>query len=86
MTYGTTSLAPRWTGNVEYGVGRAADDLDAQLAELSREVGEREAAKKLGISRTALRHAMRLGAVAMSRAVLSRLGSIGRCLPTADLT
>jgi hypothetical protein len=66
-------LGPGEEANVEYGVGRAADGLDARLAELTREVGEREAAQKLGISRTALRRAMRLGVEGMSRAMRGRL-------------
>ena len=59
---------------IEYGVDLSADDLDVRLRELCREVGEREAAQKLGISRTALRRALKLGVEAMSRAMLSRLG------------
>jgi hypothetical protein len=59
---------------IEYGGGQTADALDLSLRELSRELGQREAARKLEISRTALRRAMKLGAEAMSRAILSRLG------------
>ena len=63
---------------IEYGVGQTADVLVLSLREFCREFGERETAQKLEISRTALRRAMRLGAEAMSRAIVSRLGSIAR--------
>ena len=71
-------LGPDDEAAIEYGVCQTADALDKRLRELCRELGEREAARKLGISRTALRRAMRLGVEAMSRAMLSRLGSIVR--------
>jgi hypothetical protein len=71
-------LGPDDEAEIEYGVGQTAEALDSGLRELCRELGEREAARKLRISRTALRRAVRLGAEAMSRAMLSRLGSIGR--------
>ena len=60
---------------IEYGVGQTADDLNLSLRGLCRELGEREAARKLEISRTALRRAMRLGAEAMSRAIRGRLAT-----------
>ena len=60
---------------IEYGVGRTANDLDLGLRELCRELGEREAARKLAISRTALRRAMKLGAEAMSRAIRGRVAA-----------
>jgi hypothetical protein len=66
-------LGPDDEAEIEYGVGQTADALDLSLRELCRQVGEREAARKLEISRTALRRAMRLGAEAMSRAIRSRL-------------
>jgi hypothetical protein len=71
-------LGPDDEAEIEYGVGQTADALDLGLRELCRELGEREAARKLEISRTALRRAMRLSAEAMSRAMLSRLGSVVR--------
>jgi len=58
---------------IEYGVGQTADDLNSNLRDLCRELGEREAAQKLEISRTALRRAGKLGAEAMSRALRGRL-------------
>ena len=71
-------LGPDDDAEIEYGVGQTADALDLRLRELCRELGEREAARKLEISRTALRRAMRLGVKAMSRAMLGRLSSIVR--------
>jgi hypothetical protein len=71
-------LGPDDEAEIEYGVGPTDDDLDLRLRELCREFGEREAARKLEISRTALRRAKRLGAEAMSRAMVSRLGFIAR--------
>ena len=79
-------LGPDDDAEIEYGVGQTADAFDLALRELCCELGEREAARKLAMSRTALRRALRLGLEAMSRATLGRLGSIIRRLPTADLT
>jgi hypothetical protein len=66
-------LGPDDEAEIEYRVGQTADDLDLSLRELCRKLGEREAARKLEISRTALRRAMRLGAEAMSRAIRGRM-------------
>jgi hypothetical protein len=66
-------LGPDDEAEIEYGTDQTADDLDTNLRELCRQVGEREAARKLEISQTALRRAMRLGAEAMSRAMRGRL-------------
>jgi hypothetical protein len=71
-------LGPDDDAEIEYGPCQTADDLDLGLRELCRQLGERVAARKLEISRTALRRAMRLGAEAMSRAIASRLCSIAR--------
>jgi hypothetical protein len=60
---------------IEYGVGQTADDLNLSLRELCRELGEREASRKLGISRTALRRARRLGLEVMSRAIRGRIAA-----------
>lgn len=74
-------LGPDDEAAIEYGVCQTADALDKRLRELCRELGEREAAGKIGISRTALRRAMRLGVAAMSRAMRSRLQTLPkRCL------
>jgi hypothetical protein len=66
-------LGPDDEAEIEYGIGSVADDLDSCLRGLCRELGEREASRKLGISRTALRRAMKLGAKAMSRAIRGRM-------------
>jgi hypothetical protein len=66
-------LGPDDDAEIEYGVGQTAGDLDSHLRDLCRELGEREAARKLEISRTALRRAMKLGAEAMSRVIRGRL-------------
>jgi hypothetical protein len=66
-------LGPDDDAEIEYDVGQTADAPDLSLRELCRELGEREAARKLEISRTALRRAMKLGAEAMSRAIRGRL-------------
>jgi hypothetical protein len=66
-------LGPDDEAEIEYGVGQTADEPDLSLRELCRELGEREAARKLEISRTALRRAMKLGTEAMSRAIRGRL-------------
>jgi hypothetical protein len=60
-------LGPDDEAEIEYGTDQTADDLDKHLRDLCRQLGEREASRKLGISRTALRRAMRLGAEAMSQ-------------------
>jgi DNA polymerase family B len=66
-------LGPDDEAEIEYGTDQTADELDKHLRDLCRQLGEREASRKLGISRTALRRAMRLGAEAMSRAMRGRL-------------
>jgi DNA polymerase family B len=68
-------LGPDDEAEIEYGDGQTADALDLSLRELCRELGEREAARKLEISRTALRRAIRLGAEAMSRAMRGRVAA-----------
>ena len=68
-------IGPDDEAEIEYGVHQPADTLDLSLRELCRELGEREAARKLEISRTALRRAMKLGAEAMSRAIRGRLAT-----------
>jgi hypothetical protein len=51
-------LGPNDEAQVEYGARQTADALDSSLRKLCRELGEREAARKPEISRTALRRAM----------------------------
>jgi hypothetical protein len=69
------SAAPLDGAQIEYGVCQAAEDFNAHLRERSRELGEREAARKPGISRTALRRAMGLGAEAMDGVMRGRLAA-----------
>jgi len=61
---------------IEYGVAGGAPQLDAAIQHLSDKLGERRAAKAIGISRTALRRALKLGSSEVSR-------SIGACLAKA---
>jgi hypothetical protein len=68
-------LSPDDEAEIEYGDGQTADALDLSLRELCRELGEREAARKLEISRTALRRGMKLGVKAMSRAIRDRMAA-----------
>jgi hypothetical protein len=74
------AVLPGPEAEIEYGVGLTADDLDKHLRDLCRELGEREASRKLGISRTALRRAIRLGVEAVSRAMLGRLAEIAEII------
>ena len=48
-------------------IGSKESGLDAHIQDLCDQIGEREAAHELGISRTALRRAMSLGSQAVSR-------------------
>jgi predicted DNA-binding protein (UPF0251 family) len=66
-------LGPDDEAEIEYGVDQSAEDLDARLRDLCHQIGERETARQLGISRTTLRRTMRLGVEAMSRAMRGRL-------------
>jgi hypothetical protein len=68
-------LGPDDEAAIEYGLCQTADDLDLSLRDLCRELGEREAARKLEISRTALRRGMKLGVKAMSRAIRDRMAA-----------
>ncbi len=52
---------------IEYGVDENADSLDRKIRELCSDVGERSAAKQLGISRTALRRALKCRVAEVSR-------------------
>ena len=68
-------LGPDDEAEIEYGVGLNADALSARLQALCHEVGEREASRNLGISRTALRRAGRLGVEGTSRAIRGRMAA-----------
>jgi len=58
---------------IEYGVAENDSSLDRRIRAICDEIGERQAAQNLGISRTALRRAMRLGTQALSRDIHGRL-------------
>jgi DNA polymerase family B len=68
-------LGPDDEAEIEYWDGQTADALDLSLRELCRELGEREAAQKLEISRTALRRATRLGVGVTSRVIRGRMAA-----------
>jgi hypothetical protein len=57
---------------IEYGVA-SESSLDGKIRALCGEVGERAAAEKIGISRTALRRALKVGVAGMSRSIRFRL-------------
>ena len=58
---------------IEYGVDQSDGSLDAAIRELCDRFGERVAAQNLGISRTALRRALKYGAAALSPPRRTRL-------------
>jgi len=58
---------------IEYGIDEGASALDAAVRGLCEKIGQRAAAKQLGVSRTALRRALNSGADAMSRSTRARV-------------
>ena len=58
---------------IEYGVDESDGSLDAAIREMCDQFGERGAAQNLGISRTALRRALKCGVRSLSRATRERL-------------
>jgi hypothetical protein len=66
---------------IEYGVAEGAGKLDATIRDLCDKVGEREAAKMIGISRTALRRALKRGAARLSQSTLARIQKSLTCTP-----
>jgi hypothetical protein len=58
---------------IEYGVGQSDGSLDAAIRELCDQFGERAAAHNLGISRTALRRALKCAIRSLSRAMQERM-------------
>ncbi len=58
---------------IEYGV---AENMDAGIRAMCEEIGERAAASKIGISRTALRRVLKFGLAEMSRSVRARLARV----------
>jgi hypothetical protein len=58
---------------IEYGVDQSNTSLDAAIRESCETAGERVSAEKLGISRTALRRALKRGVGSLSRATRERI-------------
>jgi hypothetical protein len=58
---------------IEYGVDENGSSLEGKIRGLREEIGERSAAVRLGISRTALRRAVKRGVGGLSRATRERL-------------
>jgi hypothetical protein len=58
---------------IEYGASDGATRLDAAIRDLCDKVGERAAAEASGISRTALRRALKVGVARMSKSIRLRL-------------
>ena len=58
---------------IEYGVDQSDVSLDAVIRELCNQIGERAAAEKLGISRTALRRALKWGVHESDRSTRARI-------------
>ena len=61
---------------IEYGVEESAGWLDAAIRKLTDELGERDAATAIGISRTALRRALRFGSKEVSNSVRLQLAGV----------
>ena len=67
---------------IEYGVDPSAIALDAAVRGLCEKLGQRAAAKQLGVSRTALRRALKVGAGSLSRSARARVrGAMLRVVP-----
>jgi hypothetical protein len=58
---------------IEYGVDEYESLLNSKIRDMCDEIGERVAAERIGISRAALRRALKVGVGKMSRSVRSRL-------------
>ena len=58
---------------IEYGVADGTTSIDATIRDLCGKLGERGAAKSLGISRTALRRGLKLGLQSLSSGIRKRL-------------
>ncbi len=57
---------------IEYGVEESGSMLDAKIAAICEEIGERATARKIGISRTSLRRALKYGAGRMFKSPRAR--------------
>jgi hypothetical protein len=69
---------------IEYGVAETMDALDAKVREWRNQLGERAAAERIGISRTALRRALKVGVAKMSRSIRARLAYNERGLDSPE--
>jgi hypothetical protein len=58
---------------IEYGVDQSDGSLDAAILETCQKIGERTTAQNFGISRTALRGALKCGVRSLSRATRERM-------------
>ena len=58
---------------IEYGVDENESLLNSKIRDVCDEIGQRVVAKRIGISRTALRRALKVGVAKMSRSIRSRL-------------
>ena len=58
---------------IEYDLAEAAEVINERIHSVCRELGQREAARQLGISRAALRRALKIGVHKLSGSMLLRL-------------
>ena len=63
---------------IEYGIAENTVFLDAGIRRLCEEFGEKAAAQRIGISRTALRRALKRGAAVMSQSTRAKLARTAR--------
>ena len=70
---------------IEYGVAGSESLLDVKIRALCEEIGERTAAERIGISRTALRRALKVGVARTSRLIQLRIArsNLGSDCPCA---
>ena len=69
---------------IEYGVAESLADLDAAIRGLCKEVGERAAAERIGVSRTALRRALKVGVAETSRSMRAQLARTAQSATRED--
>ena len=80
-------LGPDEDAEIEYGVDQTDGRLDGTIGALSDQIGERSAAMQLGISRTALRRALKCGGAVLSRSIRKRLSVLCQtsfCVPSSE--
>jgi hypothetical protein len=66
-------LGPDDEAEIEYGAAENERFMGAKIQALCEEMGERAAAERIGVSRTALRRALKVGLAKVSRSIRSRL-------------